>query len=471
MLMLDGRARLPRARFGATNTSHMERIGVVGLSWRRGGPELLARYTLPGEDRDRHVSELAQHIAAEELVYLATCNRIEITFVTRPDVPVEEVRRRVHAHFSAHFSAAAGEAQRTLQAWQGEGAVEHLFLVAMGLDSVRLGETEILGQVRSALEHSQSLGLVKQRLEPVFGEALRLAKRARNATHLGLGRTSLAEIGLDQVRARLARKPGLVALLGISAMTERCARALHDEGHPLLLVNRSLQRAADLAQQLGGDANAMALDDFRAQAPQINAVISASGAAGPLLDAHTMERLTSVDDSDERPLLVDFATDPDLDPQVAKRLGFDRLGMQEMLNIAERTRRGRLTRCGEAREMVDEALQRMAGKLGRRSADHAIGTLREAWLETAHRELEKLITKHFGDIDEVQAEALRKFATRLSKHFAHVPAAGLRNLAQTHGAGLVQEFFQGADAELATQIGKALEDGSLFANLGERSSE
>ncbi|MFT7486246.1 MAG: glutamyl-tRNA reductase, partial [Candidatus Paceibacteria bacterium] len=78
----------------------MERIGIVGLSWRRGGPELLARYTLTREGREQEVARLAQHIGADELVYLATCNRIEITFALGEGKSVSEVRERVHGFFN-----------------------------------------------------------------------------------------------------------------------------------------------------------------------------------------------------------------------------------------------------------------------------------------------------------------------------------------------------------------------------------
>ena len=121
-------------------------------------------------------------------------------------------------------AAANGEAERRLRAWQGEGAAEHLFLTAAGLDSACVGETEIVGQVRFCQERALELGLCGPSLGLVFEEALRIAARVRGGTKLAEGRVSLAEIAVQHLRERIARTPGRIALVGVSPMTERAAR-------------------------------------------------------------------------------------------------------------------------------------------------------------------------------------------------------------------------------------------------------
>jgi glutamyl-tRNA reductase len=440
----------------------MDRIGVVGLNWRRGGPRALAEFTLPAESRDAALRELARTIGAEELVYLATCNRVEAAFVTAAGVPVAEYRRRLYAALAGR-EAAAGEAERLLRAWHGEGAAEHVFMVAAGLDSARLGETEIAGQVRAALELSRSLGLAGARLGLLFDEALKLAKRARLGTALGEGRLSLAEIGLDRVRARLARSPGPVALIGISPMTERCARALVEEGAQVLLVNRTRERAEELARGLGTRAAALSLDDFRDDPPAVVAILSATSAPGPVLAVRELALLR------ERgaPLLVDFATDPDLDPSAAAELGLERFGMEAILAEAEHNRAQRLRESGEARDFIDRALVRLSGRLSQRRAEQAIGALHEAYLATARTHVEKLLATHFPELDAGRADLLRRFTERLARHFAHVPQSGLREIALAHGPALVQEFFAHAGAELTVRLDDLIDDSRLFASLSE----
>ncbi len=440
----------------------MDDIGVVGLDWRRGGPRELAELSLPAEERGAALLRLAREIGAEELVYLGTCNRVEVAFVCADGAPVQEVRRRVFAALRGRVPA-PGEAERLLRAWHGEGAAEHLFLVATGLDSARLGETEIAGQVRAALELSREHGLCGARLEVLFEEALKLSKRARAQTGLGEGRTSLAEIGLDRLRAQLADTPGEVALVGVSPMTERCARELVAEGHRVLVVNRTRARAEELARDLGDAARAVTLEDFRASPAPVVALVSATGAAGALFGAAELDRLRQVG----LRLAVDFATDPDVEPEAARELELERFGMEEVLAEAERGRAHRQRESGEARARVDEALERLQGKLARRGADRAIGALRDAWIAKADDQVQRLLDKHFDDLDPERAELLRRFCGRLANHFAHLPASGLRELAFAYGPQVLREFFAHAPEELSRSLGEATSGAQLFAGLAE----
>ena len=444
----------------------MEEIGVVGLDWRRGGPRELAELSLPAEQGGPALLRLAQEIGAEELVYLGTCNRVEVAFVSSEGVPVQEVRRRLFTALRGR-SPAPGEAERLLRAWHGEGAAEHLFLVATGLDSARLGETEIAGQVRAALELSRQHGLCGARLEVLFEEALKLSKRAPAQTGLGEGRTSLAEIGLDRLRALLTDTPGEVALVGVSPMTERCARELVREGHRVLLVNRTHARAEELARDLGISARSATLEDFRANPDPVVALVSATGAPGALFGASELGRLRQVG----LRLAVDFATDPDVEPGAARELELERFGMEEVLAEAERGRARRQRESGEARAQVDEALERLQGKLARRGADRAIGALRDAWIAKADDQVERLLDKHFDDLDPERVELLRRFCGRLANHFAHLPASGLRELALAHGPQVVRDFFAHAPEELNRRLDEATSGAQLFASLSEEPVE
>ena len=178
----------------------MDRIGLYGINWRQGGPEALARFTLPTEGRVQAVAELARALGVRELVYLATCNRVELLLVAAPGRSIASYRAPIYAARCGD-PAPPGEAARALRAWAGEGALEHLLLVAAGLESARVGETDVSAQVRRAYEDARAAQLVGSRLELACEEALRVARRVHASTGVDAGRESLAEIGLDRVRA------------------------------------------------------------------------------------------------------------------------------------------------------------------------------------------------------------------------------------------------------------------------------
>lgn len=244
----------------------MHRTNVVGISWRRARATALQEYTIPREQRAARLPALANALDATELVYLATCSRVEVIFVARERGAMAEQRSRIITALRGPHDATPHEA-RAWRAWQGEAAAEHIFLTAAGLDSAMLGEHEIAGQVRDAVEESRALGLVGASLGPVFTGAMRAARRVRPIVenNNSSDELSLADLAVRHVLDRLEAAPGRVALVGVSAMTERCARRLAARGVPLLIVNRTLERAETLARMVGGEASG--LDAFR-EAPE-----------------------------------------------------------------------------------------------------------------------------------------------------------------------------------------------------------
>ena len=179
----------------------MEAIGLVGLTFRSSGADAVARFTVAREQRGETAAKLAAELGVAELVYLATCNRVEVIYRERDGRRAADRRRDVYRVLTGR-EAQPGEAEHLLRGWQGEGAVEHLFVVAAGLDSAQLGEREIQGQLRDALDSARAagtagapLGLLGRLVE----EALRVAHQIHRASGLGDGRVSLAEIAADHL--------------------------------------------------------------------------------------------------------------------------------------------------------------------------------------------------------------------------------------------------------------------------------
>src|SRR5262249_39190730 len=212
-----------------------------------------------------------ERLGLKELACLSTCNRVELIFARGDRTPAQDLRAPAFELLTGR-SAVNGEAERRLRAWQGEGAAEHLFLTAAGLDSAAVGETEIVGQVRYSQERALELGLCGPSLGLVFEEALRIAGRVRGGTKLAEGRVSLAEIAVQHLRERIARTPGRIALVGVSPMTERAAVSLAAAGLDFTIVNRSADKAAALAARYG--AQHLSLEAFRLKPPAVEALLT-----------------------------------------------------------------------------------------------------------------------------------------------------------------------------------------------------
>src|SRR5919109_4435608 len=278
----------------------MHQIGVVGLSYRHAGVEEVARFALPRAEIPAQLPALRMLLKAAEILYVGTCNRVEVIYATEDGRAAGDSRQEVFRVLTGR-EPQPGEAARILRAWTGEAAVEHLFLLACGLDSAQTGEHEIAAQLRGAWEDSRAAETCGPVLDRLMGEALGMARRVRRLS-AGVRSPSLGDLAADRVLQHLGGRAGRVALLGVSPMTRRCAAILHESRLPLLIVNRTLEAAEELAGNVSGDA--VALERFRTQPPVLDALVLAVGGGEPVLDERALTRLRAA--AKAAPLLIDF---------------------------------------------------------------------------------------------------------------------------------------------------------------------
>ncbi|MFT4710867.1 MAG: glutamyl-tRNA reductase [Planctomycetota bacterium] len=435
----------------------MEHIGVIGLSWRQGGADALARFALPtAEDA---LLRLRAAMGAIELVYLGTCNRVEVYFTVDDPAKMASMRSQAFEALTG-TTGDPGEPERCMRAWAGEGAAEHLFLVAAGLDSAEVGETEIGGQLRRAIDTAREVGTLQKgagRLEYLLEETLRLSKRIRANSGLCTGKTSLAEIALDKMRRRLATTGGAATLVGVSPMTERCAIALATAGTPLVLVNRTRERATALKLQLqklpgAGPIEVLSLDHFRQQPPATEVLLSATGAPGAVLEAAALARVADAPLSGEALMIIDMAVPPDVPPEQARALGVDRIGMDAIIEIAESSRDQRLKEMAGAREEIDAALGRLRIRMGDEHVAPFVTALQKRYRKVAKQGAKRLLSTSLVGLNDDQQAAVLRFAESLAGRFAHLPSTGLRGVARVAGAPAVDAFLSHADAEMAKEF-------------------
>lgn len=429
---------------------------MIGVSWRQGSTESLAEFTL-GDDASTRLEAFASRLDLAELAYLATCNRVELIFARGPGSGSDDLRARAFELLTGR-APAPGEAERRLRAWHGEGAAEHLFMIAAGLDSACVGETEIVGQVRAAHEQALEANLSGPTLDLVFEEAQRIAGRVRGGTSLGRGRVSLAEIAVEALAERVARTPGTIALVGVSPMTERAARSLATQKLPFVVVNRSAEKAAALAAGFGADH--LSLESFRRDPPAIEALLSATGAPEAILREPELERLAARTASGQAPLVVDMAVPPDVDVRACAKLDVPRIGMDDIVEEAERNRSRRLTEAADAREQVDAALDELQERLAERYYGPLLGALQRRYRHTADEGVKRLLKKELRGLGEDERAAIETWAEVLARRFAHIPCLGLRGLLNCGPEGSIQAFLSGLEPEFADELRAALGPGT-----------
>ena len=430
----------------------MHRLGVVGTSWRQRRGALLAELTIPRETRIERLAGLREQAGVEELVYIATCGRVEIAFATGDNFSFDSCRRRLFAALTGR-DPHAGEAEHALRAWHGEGAAEHLFVVASGLDSARVGESEIAGQIRDSLADAQAAGTAGPRLERVFTEALRVARRVKPMTEGRIGTVSLAEIAERHAAERAQRTGGAVAVVGVSPMTEQCARALTARGVPVIVVNRTLSRAEALALDVGGAARQ--LDAFRAAPDAVEVVVLATGAPEPVLSRADLERLSARTISGEPPLVIDLGVPANVAPEAAEAADVRRIGIDRISEEAADDRDRLLLDFADARAVIDDAVVEFRRQTAERLVGPAIAQLRLGYRRTALEGVDRLLAKSLPSLGDTDRETLRRWAETLASRLAHVPSIGLRDLAFAVGPSAVEAFFESSDPAIRASLATA----------------
>src|SRR5579863_2006593 len=324
-----------------------------------------------------------------------------------------------------------------LRAWTGEAAVEHLLLLACGLDSAQTGEQEIAAQLRGAWQQARSVRTCGPLLDRLMGEALRMARRVRRLS-TSLRTPSLAELAAERVLAHLNGTSARVALLGVSPMTRRCATLLQAAGLPLLIVNRSAAPAAELARAV--NAEALMLEEFRLRPPPLAALVLAAGGGAPLLDAAALGRLAGT------PLLVDFGVPPNIAPEAAARARLPRIGMSELIESAQQRRLEQLMRLAPVRAAIDERLAHLRAELATRQFGARLADLRIAYEHIAAQEVAQALGNGLRTLDAQQRRQLERLGRTLALRLAHLPLAGLRAAALHASAEAVDAFFEATQA-------------------------
>jgi glutamyl-tRNA reductase len=381
---------------------------AVGVSHRHAPLELRERLYLA----DGHAVELARDLGA---VVLSTCNRTEIYSVGGdPARAREELERR-----------SGLELEGVIATWEGGEAVEHLFRVAAGLDSLVPGEAQILGQVRLAYEAALGAGATGPVLNRLFEDALHTGKRVRTEAKLAEMPESVAESAIDLAENALGSLEGKRALLfGAGKMSELAARDLRARRADVVVSSRTLESAQELAERVGG--RAAPFDAVAVELVDADLVISATRCPYPILHAGAVQPRT-------KPLvLVDIAVPRDLDPEIAKLEGctlydIDALGGGLV---------GREEDVREAERIVAEEAARFAEWLRSRTAAPAIAALRRHAEEIRAEELARAEPR-LAELSERERKAVETLTAQIVNKLLHAPTVR----AKERGSEPLRELF------------------------------
>jgi glutamyl-tRNA reductase len=288
-------------------------IVSLSLSHRITPVEVLEKLAVLSAQRSNVLARLHAVPSVDEVVVLSTCNRVEVYLAA--DGPVGEVTSAVADLVAAHGQVDVGEVMRMARIRVGGEAAEHLFSVACGLDSMAIGEEQIVAQIKAAARAAVAAGTTGPTLTGLIDAALRTSKRARTQTTISTEGRSLARAGLDLADAYLGGLAGRDAVvLGTGRMGTLAARLLREAGvRRLSVASRSSTRAAEVAAALGG--TQLQASDLPATLADADILVTATGAAEPVVHAEPV-RAARARAGGRTLFVLDLGMPPDVDPEV-----------------------------------------------------------------------------------------------------------------------------------------------------------
>jgi glutamyl-tRNA reductase len=331
----------------------MTNLFCVGINHRTASVETRERYAGACCEET-----LRSAIGGSEALMLATCNRVEIYASAEQSIATEEVLRALQR-------CGAEELQNADAFYRhdGEACAEHLFRVVAGLDSMVIGETEILGQVKKAYERARASGSTGALLHRLFQRAFRAAKQVRSSTEITRGAVSVGSVAVDlAVKIFGDLRECKVLILGAGETSERTARALNSRGvSDIRVSNRSLERAENLAALVRG--RAVVFADWTQQCSEIDILISSTAAEEPLLTPAILAPVLR--GRADRPLfIIDIAVPRDVAPEVNEMEGVYLYDIDSLQSIAEQSLAMRRQQISAAEKIIAEHVADFSARFG-----------------------------------------------------------------------------------------------------------
>ncbi|MEP7048534.1 MAG: glutamyl-tRNA reductase [Ilumatobacteraceae bacterium] len=414
-------------------------IVVIGVNHRTGPLALLERLAIRADAQGKAISGLVARHSIREAVVLSTCNRTEI-------YAVAERFHGAYADIRDFFCDLGGldadQLHPHLYSQHDDAAVTHLFEVAAGLDSAVLGESEILGQVRSAWELAQDEGGAKATLNLLFRHAIETGKRARTETSIGRGTASVSYAAVEMATERLGSLAGRrVLVVGAGEMGEGIATALmHAGANDVGVANRTVGRAEQLATRIGG--NVVAFVDLPLALATADVLLTCTGAGETIIDFDLVESARRHTES--QLLIVDIAVPRDVAAEVTRLAGVTLLNLDDLRDWAGRALLLRAEEALRVGEIVSEEVERFAVEATARQAAPLVAQLRQRAEAIRRSEIERFNAR-LSSLDDAQRAALEAVTKGIVAKLLHSPSVKLKDDAGTpqgeRNAATVRDLF------------------------------
>ena len=398
---------------------------ALGINHNSAAVEVRERVAFAPEQVSEALADCCSAAQLDEVVILSTCNRTEIYAIAPTNTVLADKAVQLIDWMANYHHLSADELRKSAYHHEAEQALAHIAHVAAGLDSMVLGEPQIFGQLKSAYAVASEAGTVSSELSRLFQRVFSIAKKVRTDTAIGENPVSVAYAAVDLAGHIFADLSECNALLvGAGETIELVTRHLIEAGvKNIVIANRTLGRARELAQKFG--AEAVLLAEIPEQLPAADIVITSTASQLPILGKGAVEE--AIKARKHRPvLMVDIAVPRDIEAQVGDLRDVYLYSVDDLREIVDQNLRSRQTEARKADVIIAEGVSGYVQERKRLGAVDAVKDYRGMAENLREQELEKAL-RSIGKGDD-PAKVLNQFSRGLTNKLIHAPTAGLKQI-------------------------------------------
>jgi glutamyl-tRNA reductase len=406
---------------------------LIGVNHNSAPLEVRERLAVSEERLPEAVSTLVQQPGVDEGMVLSTCNRVEVLASTRQGADLR-------AFLRSYFGVSPDKLDSHLYEFEKREAVRHVFRVASSLDSMVVGEPQILGQVKEAYAVARGLGAVHSALEALLSRAFAVAKRVRSETAIGSSTVSIASVAVqlaEKIFGSLENKT--VYLVGAGKMAEQAARHLMARGAVKIMIsNRTHERALDLAETFGGQA--IPFDRLHQFAGQADIILTSTGASEPIFRKEHGEALRR--GRKNRPVFfIDIAVPRNVATEVNRLDGLFVYDIDDLQSIAQNNTAERKKEAERAERIVELEVERFASRMKSLEVVPTILSLQEYCETIRQAEIDRMRGR-LGQISSEQEAAIEAMTRAIINKLLHTPITTLKSSAAHPEAATIHEMIR-----------------------------
>lgn len=397
------------------------KVLALGVNHKTANVEIREKLAFNGPKLEEGIFRLREIPEVKEAAVLSTCNRVELYMCVSNVISSADKIKDFLAEF---HGVKRPDFEKSLFAHNGADAVRHVFRVASSLDSMVLGEPQILGQIKDAFDFALSKKTTGVLLNKLMKKAISTAKRVRTETRIAENAVSISFAAVELAKKIFTHLPGKsFMLLGAGEMAELAARHLVNNGvSDVMVVNRTYERGCALAQEFNG--KPVKFEDFLHELVHADIIICSTGAPTYVLQKEQMQKVMK--ERKNRPVfIIDISVPRNIDPEINKIDNTYLYDVDDLQEVVDSNIHGRKIEAEKAEKIIDEEVDKFIRWMSSLDSVPTIVALRQKAEEIKREEFEKFRGK-FSDMDEAKMKAVEYLATAIVNKLIHPPTTALK---------------------------------------------